>query len=99
VIVVDDDPIKVEFPGADRGPLRHILVRIALAFGLVTFVALLTYIGRHGYLDPEDRRASRRRCSSRPPGSSSSSCSSGRLLRSLLSAVATPTAARAGSEP
>jgi len=49
-----DDPIKVEFPGADRGPVRHIVVRVALAFGLVTFVALLTYIGRGGYLDPED---------------------------------------------
>ena len=49
-----DDPINVEFPGASHGPLRHISLRIAFALALVTFVALLTYIGRHGYVDPED---------------------------------------------
>ncbi len=48
------DPIQVEFPGGEHGPLRHIATRIALAFGLVTFVALLTYFGRAGYVDPED---------------------------------------------
>jgi voltage-gated potassium channel Kch len=52
--VADDDPLKVEFPGRAHGPLRHIAVRIAAALGLVTFVALLTFIGRHGYVDPED---------------------------------------------
>jgi voltage-gated potassium channel len=52
--VADGDRIKVDFPGADRGPLRHIATRLALAAGLVTFVALLTYIGRDGYIDPED---------------------------------------------
>ena len=52
--MADDDPIKVEFPGASHGPLRHIALRIAFAVGLVTFVALLTYIGRSGYVDPED---------------------------------------------
>ncbi len=49
-----DDPLKIEFPGRAHGPLRHITVRIAAALGLVTFVALLTYIGRNGYIDPED---------------------------------------------
>ena len=46
--------LSVEFPGGDRGPLRHIGERIALALGLVVFVALLTYLGRNGYTDPED---------------------------------------------
>lgn len=48
------DPLTVEFPGRAHGPLRHIAVRLAAALGLVTFVALLTYVGRHGYVDPED---------------------------------------------
>ena len=49
-----DDPIQVEFPGREHGPLRHIAIRFAAAVGLVTFVALLTYVGRDGYVDPED---------------------------------------------
>jgi len=48
------DGIEVQFPGRSHGPLRRILVRIALALGLITFVALLTYLGRDGYIDPED---------------------------------------------
>jgi len=52
--VAGDDPLQVEFPGRTAGPLRHIAIRFAAAVGLVTFVALLTYIGRDGYLDPED---------------------------------------------
>ncbi len=51
---MSDPAIPVEFPGGDRGPLRHIVERVALAIGLVVFVALLTYLGRHGYTDPED---------------------------------------------
>ncbi len=50
----DRTTIPVEFPGGDRGPLRHILERVALAVGLVVFVAVLTYLGREGYTDPED---------------------------------------------
>ena len=34
--------------------MRNILVRLGIALGLVLFVALLTYIGRDGYVDPED---------------------------------------------
>ena len=28
--------------------------RVLLALGLITFVAVLTYLGRDGYVDPED---------------------------------------------
>ncbi|MGH2901662.1 MAG: potassium channel family protein, partial [Solirubrobacteraceae bacterium] len=48
------DAIAVQFPGREHGPLRNILIRIAIALALVTFVALLTYAGRRGYTDPED---------------------------------------------
>ena len=34
--------------------MRNILVRIGIALGLILFVALLTYAGRDGYVDPED---------------------------------------------
>jgi voltage-gated potassium channel len=53
-----DERIHVAFPGRDRGPLRNILLRLAIALGLITFVALLTYIGRDGYIDPEDESVS-----------------------------------------
>ncbi len=46
--------VDVQFPGRAHGPVRNILVRIAIAVGLVTFVAVLTYLGRSGYTDPED---------------------------------------------
>lgn len=48
------DRISVEFPGNGLGPLPAIGLRIAIAVGLVAFVALLTYVGRAGYIDPED---------------------------------------------
>ena len=48
------DSIEVEFPGGRSGPVRNILVRIGIALGLILFVALLTYAGRDGYVDPED---------------------------------------------
>jgi voltage-gated potassium channel len=46
--------VRVELPGVDPGPLRRILWRVAIALGLIAFVALLTYLGRDGYVDPED---------------------------------------------
>jgi voltage-gated potassium channel Kch len=52
------DSIDVEFPGRPHGPVRNILVRIGIAVTLILFVALLTYAGRGGYLDPEDRTVS-----------------------------------------
>jgi voltage-gated potassium channel len=45
---------RVELPGAEPGPLRTILVRLAIAIGLICAVALLSYLGRDGYTDPED---------------------------------------------
>lgn len=44
----------VELPEGRRHPLRTIAERLALAVGLVALVALLAYIGRDGYVDPED---------------------------------------------
>ncbi|HEX5712030.1 MAG TPA: potassium channel family protein [Solirubrobacterales bacterium] len=44
----------VELPGGEASPLRKILGRVAIALGLITLVALVTYIGRDGYIDPED---------------------------------------------
>src|SRR5215218_8427197 len=48
------DAVRLELPGSEPGPLRRILWRVALALGLIAFVALLTYLGRDGYVDPED---------------------------------------------
>ena len=48
------DSVEVEFPGRPHGPVRNILVRLGIAVGLILFVALLTYAGRDGYVDPED---------------------------------------------
>jgi voltage-gated potassium channel len=47
-------PSQVVLPEGTRSPLRTIAGRLALAVGLVVFVALLTYIGRDGYVDPAD---------------------------------------------
>jgi voltage-gated potassium channel len=44
----------VELPAGRRHPLRTIAERLALAVGLVALVALLAYVGRDGYIDPED---------------------------------------------
>ena len=44
--------MSVDLPGGQRSPLRHIAVRLIIALGLVAFVALLTYLGRDGYVDP-----------------------------------------------
>lgn len=46
--------IPVVLPGEERGPLRKILGRLAIALALIAFVAVVTYVGRDGYLDPED---------------------------------------------
>ncbi len=45
-------------PGEERGPLRKILGRLAIALALIAFVAVVTYAGRDGYLDPEDGQIS-----------------------------------------
>ena len=46
--------VRVELPGAEPGPAAPHPVAVVLALGLITFVALLTYLGRDGYVDPED---------------------------------------------
>jgi voltage-gated potassium channel len=44
----------VSLPGAEPGPLRKISARVILAVALIFLVAAVTYIGRDGYIDPED---------------------------------------------
>jgi len=44
----------VELPHGRRHPLRTIGARLAVAVGLIVLVALLAYLGRDGYIDPED---------------------------------------------
>jgi voltage-gated potassium channel len=44
----------VELPGGDASPLGRINRRVLFALGLIVFVALVTYLGREGYYDPED---------------------------------------------
>jgi voltage-gated potassium channel len=44
----------VELPGGETSPLGRINQRVLLALGLIVFVALVTFIGRDGYYDPED---------------------------------------------
>jgi voltage-gated potassium channel len=48
----------IELPEGRRHPLRTIGERLAIALGLVVLVALLAYLGRDGYLDPEDESVS-----------------------------------------
>lgn len=45
--------IDVDLPSQNVTPLRKILRRLAVALGLIFFVALITYLGRDGYYDPE----------------------------------------------
>jgi len=44
----------VEFPGDEVSPLRKIARRLVWALGMIVFVALLTYLERDGFTDPED---------------------------------------------
>jgi voltage-gated potassium channel len=48
----------VELPHGRRHPLRTIGARLAVALGLIVMVALLAYLGRDGYFDPEDETIS-----------------------------------------
>jgi voltage-gated potassium channel len=50
--------LPVDLPGAEAGPLRKIAFRLAIALGLIALVAAITYIGRDGYVDPEDGQIS-----------------------------------------
>jgi voltage-gated potassium channel len=59
---VDESPAsrgrRIALPGADVSPLRKILVRLAIALALIAFVAVVTYLGRDGYVDPDDEHVS-----------------------------------------
>lgn len=46
--------LPVELPGHEAGPLRKIIVRLAIALALIALVAGVSYAGRDGYTDPED---------------------------------------------
>ena len=45
--------LPIELPSVEAGPLRKILVRFAIALGLIALVAGVAYAGRDGYVDPE----------------------------------------------
>ena len=49
-----DTGIVVELPGREAGPFAKIGRRVLLALALIALVALVTYAGRDGYVDPED---------------------------------------------
>jgi voltage-gated potassium channel len=57
-VASNEASVPVELPGAQRGPVRQVALRLALALALVAFVAVLTYLGRSGYTDPEDESVS-----------------------------------------
>jgi len=48
------DGTRVELPGDRTGPLRKIGSRLVLALSMIVAVAMLTYVQRDGYIDPED---------------------------------------------
>lgn len=57
----EEDPRKrfrVELPGAEAGPLSKIGFRLAIALGLIALVAAVAYLGRDGYVDPDDEKIS-----------------------------------------
>jgi voltage-gated potassium channel len=46
--------LPISLPGGESGPLSKILFRLGIALALITMVAMVTYLGRAGYVDPED---------------------------------------------
>jgi voltage-gated potassium channel len=50
--------LPIDLPGDEAGPLRKILFRLAIALALIGLVAAITYLGRAGYVDPEDEHVS-----------------------------------------
>ena len=46
--------IFVHLPGEEAGPFEKIGRRLAVALALIALVAFVTYLGREGYVDPED---------------------------------------------
>jgi voltage-gated potassium channel len=51
--------VPVDLPsGHEQGAVRRILRRVVIAVSLIVFVALLTYLGRDGYVDAEEDEVS-----------------------------------------
>jgi voltage-gated potassium channel len=50
--------LPIALPGGEAGPLRKIGFRLAIALTLIGLVAAITYLGRAGYVDPEDEHIS-----------------------------------------
>ncbi len=50
--------VPLELPGRQGSPFRRFAARVLLALGLIALVALVTYLGRDGYIDPEDDQIS-----------------------------------------
>ena len=50
--------LPIDLPGGEAGPVRKILFRLAIALALIGLVAMVTYLGRDGYVDPEDETIS-----------------------------------------
>ena len=54
-VVKEEEPlVPVELPQAEASPLRKIARRLLFALAMVVFVAMLAYVERDGYIDPED---------------------------------------------
>ncbi len=45
---------NVVLPSDEAGPMRRIALRVGVALSLIVIVALIAYLGRDGYVDPED---------------------------------------------
>jgi voltage-gated potassium channel len=50
--------LPIDLPGGEAGPFRKIGFRLAIALALIFLVAFITYLGRDGYVDPEDETIS-----------------------------------------
>jgi voltage-gated potassium channel len=48
------DRPDIRLPRGDRAPLIHLLVRVAIAVGLIVFVAMVAYLDRDGYRDANE---------------------------------------------
>jgi len=51
--IVAPSSIPILLPRREHGPLRLFAQRMTIALGLIVFVAMLTYLGREGYVDAD----------------------------------------------
>jgi voltage-gated potassium channel len=51
---VRSDRPDIRLPRGDRAPLIHLLFRVAIAVGLIVFVAMVAYLDRDGYRDANE---------------------------------------------